>query len=105
LAGCRYDKDDKLVLKQGILRHARSGSGYSYLVLLPPQRETTYKIRGVELVNVTLEMEPLAQPTQLFGYILGIACFRPIQDQDASLAARHGDKGASQTNCRRPIGA
>lgn len=41
--------------------------GYGYSLLLPPQRETTYKIGGVELVNVTLEMEPLAQPTQLFG--------------------------------------
>lgn len=52
---------------------------------------------------MALEMEPLAQPAKLFGYILGIARFRPIQDQDASLLARHGDKG--RMNCRTPIGS
>jgi hypothetical protein len=45
---------------------------------------------------MTLEMQPLTQPTKLFGYILSIARLGSIQDQDASLLVRHGDKGDSE---------
>ncbi len=90
------------MLQQRILQRGDSLSITCIRAPLFAGRETTYKICSIELTDMALEMEPLAQPAELFGYILGIARFRPIQDQDASLLARHGDKG--RMNCRTPIG-
>ena len=44
---------------------------------------------GIEFLDMALEMQPLAQPAKLFGYISRIARLRSIQDQDASLVASH----------------
>lgn len=48
-----------------------------------------YEFHGIKFLDMTLEMQPLTQPAKLFGYILGIARLRSVQDQDASLGARH----------------
>lgn len=56
----------------------------------------TYEFHGIELLDMTLEMQPLTQSAKLFGYILGIARLRSVQDQDASLGARHCSGDGSQ---------
>lgn len=49
---------------------------------------------------MALEMQPLTQPPELFGYILSIARLGSVQDHDASLVAGHcdGDWGELRQN-------
>lgn len=55
-----------------------------------------YEFHGIEFLDMTLEMQSLTQPAKLFGDILGIARLRSVQDQDASLRARHCNDDGSQ---------
>lgn len=64
-----------------------------------------YEFHGIEFLDMALEMQPLTQPAKLFGYILGIARLRSIQDQDASLVASHCDGDGSQTAPRTSLPA
>lgn len=80
-----------------------SGRGYIDMISeIRDQRiERAYEFHGIEFLNMALEMQPLTQPAKLFGDILSIARLRSVQDQDASLVARHCGGDGSQLHGRR----
>lgn len=61
-----------------------------------------YEFHGIEFLDMALEVQTLTQPAKFFGYILGVARLRSVQDQDTSLVARHcGGDGSQLLHGRR----
>jgi hypothetical protein len=80
LASCRNDKYHELVLQQDTLWYkislAFDESGRGYMCM----RGEAYEFHCIEFLDMALEVQPLAQPAKLFGYVLSIARFRSVQD-------------------------